>query len=424
MPARFIPNSNQIFKKQYDMSTLSHTLANGLRIIHLPTDSPVAYCGFAVNAGARDENPNEAGLAHFVEHALFKGTVRRKARHILNRMENVGGDLNAYTSKEETFIYSIFMEKDFERAAELMSDLIINSQFPENELDKEREIIIDEILSYEDSPSELIFDDFENLLFDGHPLGHHILGNKHSLTLFGPASGFSFLKRFYTAGNMVFFSMSKTDFKYIKKIAGKHFAAIPPHEPTTGRAKPFDIKPQQIEKKKTTHLSHIITGGRTYNMFDERRYPLFLLNNILGGPGMNSRLNISLREKHGLVYNVESNITSYTDTGVFSIYFGTDPKNREHAISLVEKELTALRTKKLSGLQLTAAKKQAIGQLGIASDHRESLFLDIGKSFLHYNCYETLPDVFRKIENITSEQILEAANEVLCPEKMFRLIYE
>jgi predicted Zn-dependent peptidase len=406
------------------MSTLSHTLANGLRIVHLPADSAVAYCGFAVNAGARDENPDETGLAHFVEHTLFKGTVKRKAWHILNRMENVGGDLNAYTSKEETFIYSVFMEKDFERAVELMSDLVINSQFPENELDKEREIIMDEILSYEDSPSELIFDDFENLLFDGHPLGHHILGNKRSLASFGSASGRSFLKRFYTAGNMVFFSMSKMDFKNIRKMAEKYLAALPSQKIATGRKKPHDIKSQQIEKKKTTHLSHIITGGRAYDMYDEKRYPLFLLNNILGGPGMNSRLNISLREKHGLVYNVESNITSYTDTGIFSVYFGTDPKNREQAISLVEKELTALCAKKLSGLQLAAAKKQATGQLGVASDHKENLFLGLGKSFLHYNRYETLPDVFRKIENITSEQVLDAANEILHPEKMFRLIYE
>jgi predicted Zn-dependent peptidase len=406
------------------MSTQSHTLVNGLNIIHLPVDSPVAYCGFAINAGARDEHPDEYGLAHFVEHTLFKGTIKRKARHILNRMENVGGDLNAYTSKEETFIYSVFMEKDFGRAVELISDLVINSQFPENELNKERDIIIDEILSYEDSPSELIFDDFENLLFDGHPLGHHILGDKRSLASFGPASGRSFLKRFYTADNMVFFSMAKTDFKQIKKIAERYLTAIPAQKTMISRTVPHEIKSQRIEKKKKTHLSHVIIGGRTYDMYNEKRYPLFLLNNILGGPGMNSRLNISLREKNGLVYNVESNITSYTDTGVFSIYFGTDPKNREHAVSLVEKELSAIRTKRLSDIQLAAAKKQAIGQLGVANDHKENLFLGLGKSFLHYNNHEMLLDVFRKIENITSEQILEIANDILLPEKIFRLIYE
>lgn len=406
------------------MSTHTHTLANGLRIIHLPADSPVAYCGLAIHAGARDENPEEDGLAHFVEHMLFKGTVKRKAWHILNRMENVGGDLNAYTSKEETMVYSVFMEKDFERAVELMADLAVNSQFPGNELEKEREIIIDEILSYEDAPSELIFDDFENLLFDGHPLGHPILGSKRSLASFDSASGRSFLQRFYTAGNMVFFSMSKTDFKRIRKIAEKRLADIPAQKTAIARTMPHEIKALRMEKKKKTHLSHVIAGGRAYDMYDKRRYPLFLLNNILGGPGMNSRLNVCLREKHGLVYNVESNFTSYTDTGLLTIYFGTEPKNRERAVDLMEKELSALRTKKLSDIQLAAAKKQAIGQLVVASDHKESLFLGLGKSFLHYNCYEMPPEVFRKIESITAEQILDASNDVLHPDKIFRLIYE
>jgi predicted Zn-dependent peptidase len=406
------------------MTTLSHTISNGLRVIHLRTDSPVAYCGFAINAGSRDEKQDEYGLAHFVEHMLFKGTVKRKARHILNRMENVGGDLNAYTSKEETCIYSIFMEKDFERAVELLSDLVIHSQFPEKELNKERDIILDEILSCEDSPSELIFDDFENLLFDGHPLGHHILGNKRSLASFDSSSGHSFTERFYTAGNMVFFSMSKSEFKYIKKITEKYLSAIPAREHQVNRTRPHEIKPQQVRIKKKTHLSHVITGGRTCDMYSEKRYPLFLLNNILGGPGMNSRLNVSLREKHGLVYNVESGITAYTDTGVCSIYLATDRKNRDRAMHLVEKELAALRTKKLTGQQLAAAKKQAIGQLGVAGDNKESIFLGLGKSFLHYGSYEMLPDVFRKIDRITSEQIVETANEILHPEKLFTLIYE
>ena len=410
--------------QERSMTTFSHTIPNGLRIIHLQTDSPVAYCGFAINAGARDEKQDEYGLAHFVEHMLFKGTVKRKAWHILNRMENVGGDLNAYTSKEETFVYSVFMEKDFERAAELLSDLVIHSQFPENELNKERDIIIDEILSYEDSPSELIFDDFENLLFDGHPLGHHILGNKRSLASFNSSSGRSFTERFYHAGNMVFFSMSKSDFGYIKKITEKYLSVLPSQKYLTDRAKPCEIKPRQVHTKKKTHLSHIITGGRIYDMYSKKKYPLFLLNNILGGPGMNSRLNVSLREKHGLVYNVESNITTYTDTGVFSVYLGTDRKNRDRAINLVEKELAALRTKKLTNIQLAAAKKQAIGQLGVASDNKESVFLGLGKSFLHHNNYEMLPDVFRKIDGITSEQLLETANDILHPEKQFTLIYE
>ena len=406
------------------MTTQTHILPNGLRIIHLPSDSHVAYCGFAINAGARDEKPHEHGLAHFVEHTLFKGTRKRKAWHILNRMENVGGELNAYTSKESTFIYSIFMEKDFGRATELISDLIVNSQFPENELKKEREVILDEIQSYEDSPSELIFDDFDNLLFEGHPLGHHILGNKRSLKSFDTTSGKTFLENFYTSENMVFFSMSRTDFRQVVKIAEKYLTGILSHKLPSARIEPCEIKARVVMKKKKTHLSHVIIGGRAFGMYSENRYPLFLLNNIIGGPGMNNRLNVCLREKHGLVYNVESNVTSYTDTGVFSIYFGTDPKNRERATCLVEKELATLRSNKLTATQLAAAKKQAIGQLGVAGDNKESMFLGLGKSFLHFNRYEPLQEIFGKIENITAQQILDTANNILHPEKLFRLIYE
>ena len=411
-----------VFKNK--MTVQTHTLSNGLRIIHLPTNSQVAYCGFAVNVGSRDEKKHEHGLAHFVEHTLFKGTRKRKAWHILNRMENVGGELNAYTTKETTFIYSIFLEKDLTRAVELISDLVINAQFPENELKKECEVILDEIQSYEDSPSELIFDDFENLLFDGHPLGHHILGKKNSLKSFNSTTAKSFLEHFYVAENMAFFSMSRTDFKQVVRIAEKYMTALPAQKSPILREKPPFISAQDIQKKKKTHLSHVITGGRVYDMYDENRYPLFLLNNILGGPGMNSRLNMILREKNGLVYQVESNVTSYTDTGVFSIYFGTELRNRERALGLVEKEIASLRANKLTSTQLAAAKKQAIGQLGVAGDNKESLFLGLGKSFLHYNRYETLPEVVSKIEKITAEKIIEIANELLCPERLFKLIYE
>ena len=406
------------------MTAQTHTLPNGLRIIHLPTNSQVAYCGFAVNAGARDENEKEHGLAHFVEHTLFKGTRKRKAWHILNRMENVGGELNAYTTKESTFVYAIFMEKDLQRAVELLSDLVIHSQFPENELKKECEVIIDEIQSYEDTPSELIFDEFENMLFDGHPIGHHILGKKSTLKKFNTAMCTSFLSRYYTAGNMVFFSMSCVDFKQVIKIADKYMSLIPSQKAPIIREMPHVIEAHEIRKKKKTHLSHVIIGGRAYNMYNVNRYPFFLLNNLLGGPGMNSRLNVVLREKNGLVYHVESNITSYTDTGVFSIYFGTDPKSCERAIALAEKETARLCANKLTATQLAAAKKQAIGQLGVAGDHKESQFLGLGKSFLHFNRYETLPEVFAKIEKITAEQILEAANNILHPSNLFKMIFE
>lgn len=402
----------------------SQVLSNGLRIVHLPSTSPVSYCGFAINVGTRDEEAHEFGLAHFVEHMLFKGTEKRKSWHILNRMENVGGELNAYTTKEETFVYSIFMEEHYRRAFELLVDLVFHSQFPEQEIEKEVDVILDEISSYEDSPSELIFDEFENLLFDGHALGHNIMGNEQSLLTFNTESGKSFIQRFYAPENMVFFSMGRIPFKKIVQMAETMLSGITFPMATRNRIAPLDILPVTRQVQKDTHQAHVLIGGRAYSMHNEKRLSLFLLNNLLGGPGMNSRLNVSLREKHGLVYNVESNVTSYTDTGVVSIYFGTDPKNKEKAIRLVHKELTKLRDVKLSTSQLTAAKKQLIGQLGVSGDNCEGLFLGLGKSFLHYNRYDTLPEVFAKVDSLTAENILEVANDVFAPERLFSLIYQ
>ena len=402
----------------------SHILPNGLCLVHLPSDSPVSYCGFAVNAGTRDEAAHEFGLAHFVEHMVFKGTDKRKAWHILNRMENVGGELNAYTTKEETFVYSIFMEEHYSRAFELMADLIFHSRFPEQEIEKEVDVILDEINSYEDSPSELIFDEFENLLFDGHALGHNILGDEKSLLSFNSESGISFMQRYYAPENMVFFSMGRIDFRKILKMAEATLGEVDFALTPLGRVAPGPIPPVTRQEHKDTHQAHVLIGGRAFSMHDEKRLPLFLLNNILGGPGMNNRLNVSLREKHGLVYNVESNVTSYTDTGLATIYFGTDPKNRAKAMQLVHKELVRLRDVKLSAAQLTAAKKQVIGQLGVSGDNKEGQFLGLGKSFLHYNRYDTLPEVFAKVEKLTAEEIQDVANEVFAADRLFTLVYE
>lgn len=406
-----------------EIDYFSHVLPNGLRIVHLPSDSPVSYCGFAVDAGTRDEEAHEFGLAHFVEHMVFKGTERRKSWHILNRMENVGGELNAYTTKEETFIYSVFMEEHYGRAFELLTDLIFHSRFPEQEIEKEVDVILDEINSYEDSPSELIFDEFENQMFAGHALGHNILGDEKSLLSFNSESGISFMKRFYAPENIVFFSMGRMPFAKILKMAEGALSGITFPMAKRNRVAPPEIVPSACKQHKDTHQAHVLIGGRAYSMFNEKRIPLFLLNNLLGGPGMNNRLNVSLREKHGLVYNVESNVTSYTDTGLASIYFGTDPKNRDKALALVHKELAKLREVKLTATQLATAKKQVIGQLGVSGDNKEGLFLGLGKSFLHYNRYDTLPEVFAKVESLTTEEIREVANEVFAPERLFSLIY-
>lgn len=406
------------------MSYLSHVLPNGLRIVHLPTDSPVSYCGYAINAGTRDENAGEFGLAHFVEHMLFKGTHKRKSWHILNRMENVGGELNAYTTKEETFVYSIFMEEHYSRAFELMTDLVFDSQFPMSEIEKEVDVIQDEINSYKDSPSELIFDEFENFLFNGHSLGHNILGDEESLLSFNSASGQSFIHRYYVPSNMVFFSMGRKPFHKIIKLAESAFSDISFPAFAHARKAPDSIALFSRREKMETHQTHVLIGGKSYNMYDQKRAPLYLLNNIIGGPGMNNRLNVSLREKNGLVYTVDSSITNYTDTGLASIYFGTDPKNAKKALSLVYKELKKLRETKLTDSQLAAAKKQMIGQLSVSGDNKEGLFLGLGKSFLHHNRYDTLAEAIQKIEKITAEQLIEVANEVFAEDNLSVLVYE
>lgn len=406
------------------MEYTTHTLPNGLRMIHMPAQSPVAYCGYAVNAGARDEEPQEHGLAHFVEHMIFKGTEHHKANYILNRIESVGGELNAYTTKEETFVYSIFMKEHFLRAFDLLTDLVFYSSFPEIEIEKEKDVILDEISSYEDSPSELIFDDFENLLYKEHALGHNILGEEETLERFSTTTGKSFMNRYYTPGNMVFFSMGDIPFNKIVKWAESLFSTLPAHSSPQKRKVPTLSSASSLTMSKETHQAHVMIGSHAFSMFDEKRIPMFLLNNIIGGPGMNNRLNVSLREHNGLVYSVESNITSYTDTGLFSIYFGTDPKNKEKAIRLVHREIEKLHETKLTEKQLTAAKKQALGQLGVSIDNREGLFLNMGKSFLHYNFFASMEEVFKQINDITAEGILDIAQTVLAPDKLFMLSYD
>lgn len=406
------------------MEYTTYTLPNGLRMIHMPAQSPVAYCGYAVNAGARDEEPQEHGLAHFVEHMIFKGTEHHKANYILNRIESVGGELNAYTTKEETFVYSIFMKEHFLRAFDLLTDLVFYSSFPEIEIEKEKDVILDEISSYEDSPSELIFDDFENLLYKEHALGHNILGEEETLERFSTTTGKSFMNHYYTPGNMVFFSMGDIPFNKIVKWAESLFSTLPAHSSPQKRKAPTLSSASSLTMSKETHQAHVMIGSHAFSMFDEKRIPMFLLNNIIGGPGMNNRLNVSLREHNGLVYSVESNITSYTDTGLFSIYFGTDPKNKEKAIRLVHREIEKLHETKLTEKQLTAAKKQALGQLGVSIDNREGLFLNMGKSFLHYNFFASMEEVFNQINDITAEGILDIAQTVLAPDKLFMLSYD
>lgn len=405
------------------MNYQSHTLQNGLKLVHKPATGNVSYCGFFINAGTRDEQTGEFGMAHFVEHMLFKGTQKRRSHHIINRMETVGGDLNAYTNKEETVIYSVFLEEHFERAFELLSDLTFHSVFPQSEIEKEIDVILDEINLYDDSPSELIYDDFENIVFYNSQLGHNILGDSSSLLTFNTQKAKQFVSRNYTPDNIVFFSLGKTNFKKIIRLADKYLSEINlSGDKLKRKLVTSKVSLSQVVEKDTSQ-AHVLLGGRSYSLHSPKRKVLGLLNNILGGPGMNSRLNMSLREKKGYVYNVESNVTAYTDTGLFSIYFGTDKQNIDKCLRLVNKELKNLKDNKLSAVQLSAAKKQLIGQIGVSNDNRENIALSLGKSFMHHNHINSMEETFKKIESISSDDILEVANEIFDENNIFRLIY-
>lgn len=408
------------------MANNTFTLSNGLRIIHTFSPTDVAYCGLCIDAGTRDEEPQESGMAHFIEHLLFKGTTHRKSWHILNRLETVGGDLNAYTNKEETVVYAAFLKENFERALDLICDIVFNSTFPQQEIDKEVDVIIDEIQSYEDSPSELIFDEFENMIFSSHPLGRNILGNPNRLKEYTSEDAKRFVQRYYWPSNMVFFVRGNIPFEKVIRLCEKHTNGIvlPQGWKRQERIKPAPYQAKEQRIHRDTHQAHVMLGCRSFDALQGKRTGLYLLNNILGGPGMNSRLNVSLREKKGLVYNVESNLTNYTDTGTFCIYLGCDIDDVNQCIDLCHKELQKVLDSSFTDAQLNAAKKQIKGQIGVACDNFESNILDMAKAYLHYNKVEELHETFQRIDNLTPQGLQEIALELFNRENLSLLTYE
>ncbi len=403
----------------------TYQLKNGIQLIHKPDDSSVAYCGIGINTGTRDESDSEQGMAHFTEHMLFKGTQKRKAWHILNRLESVGGEINAYTTKEETFVYATVLKEHFERAMELTADIVFHSIFPENELEKEVEIVRDEINAYKDSPSELIYDDFEELVFAGYPIGKNILGNEESLLDFTPQKLKNFVTRNYCSTEMVFFSLGNIDFAKIIRWAERFFGHIPHSTRNGARQEPLIYNQNHVGIDKDTYQIHCMIGNRAYNLFEkDERLVLYLLNNIVGGPGMNSLLNLALRERNALVYNVESNFTSYSDTGIWNIYFGCDPKNKKRCEKLIFQELDKLKEKKITENLLQKSKKQLMGQMIISSENKESLILSMGKSFLHYNNVESINEISEQINAISAESIWKVANEIFDSKKLTTLTYK
>ena len=424
----------------------TYTLDNGLRIIHLPSDSKVVYCGYQINAGTRNEEPGEEGLAHFCEHVTFKGTERRKAWHILNCLESVGGDLNAYTNKEGTVYYSAILKEHIARAVDLLTDIVFHSVYPQAEIDKEVEVICDEIESYNDSPAELIYDEFENIIFKGSPLGHNILGTAEQVRSFKTEDALRFTRKLYRPDNAIFFAYGDIDFKKLVKLLKTlnmehgtlNFMNSKTSETPTAEMEAGDanhkvqsskfkvqskVEGQTIVMQKNTHQAHVMIGTRAYDVNDDRRMPLYLLNNMLGGPGMNAKLNLALREHNGLVYTVESTMVAYGDTGVWSIYFGCDEHDVKRCLRLVRKELDKFMQKPLSEAQLKAAKKQIKGQIGVACDNRENFALDFGKSFLHYGWEKNVDRLYEQVDEITAEQIQAVAQELFDKDRLTTLIF-
>ena len=405
------------------MQLNTHTFKNGIRIIHYQISSKIAHCGLLINTGSSDEEISEHGMAHFIEHLVFKGTKKRKAYHIINRLEVVGGEINAYTGKEETCIYSSFMKEDFERSLELISDMAFNSVFPEKEVSREKDIIIDEIKSYRDNPSEQIFDDFEELVFKGDPIGRNILGTPPKIKRFTRENIIEFMSRNYCTDQMVFTSVGDLDFQKVLKLAEKHLGNIPENRRYKTRSAAFDY--QRISKtvRKRTYQAHCIIGNRAFDLNDNRRMIMVLLNNILGGPGMSARLNIALREKSGCAYNVESHFTPYSSTGVFAVYFGTDKEKLSKCRHLAHLEFARLRDIPLTQVQLKRMKRQLTGQLTISWENMENLMLAIGKSYMLFGRVDSMEEIYQKIEQITSEQLQEVANIILHPDQLSELVY-
>ena len=416
----------------------THTLGNGLRIIHLPSPSQVVYCGYQIAAGTRNEEAGEEGMAHFCEHMTFKGTAKRNALQIINSLEQLGGDLNAFTNKEDTTFYAAISKEHFAKAVDVLTDIVFNSQYPQNEIDKEVEVICDEIESYNDSPAELIYDEFENIIFEGHPLGHNILGKTEQLRTYTTEDALRFTRRHYRPDNAIFFAYGDVDFKRLINSLEFKVYSLEMITPSAIKPKHSSLNPQRsslnpqhssqnsqlITKDIGSHQSHVMLGTRAYDIHHPLRIPLYLLNNILGGPGMNARLNLALRERYGLVYTVESTMVSYSDTGVWSVYFGCDAHDVRKCLRLIRRELDKIMQKPLSASQLRNAKRQLKGQIAIACDNHEQFALDFGKSFLHYGWERDITHLYESIDKVTAKDIQKVANELFATERLTTLIFK
>lgn len=402
----------------------TYILENGLKVIHQRISGKAAWCGLIIGVGSRDERKEEEGIAHFIEHVIFKGTEKRKAYHILSRMEDVGGELNAYTTKEDTCIYASFLPRDYDRTLELFADIVFHSVFPEKEIEKEKEVVIDEINSYKDSPGELTFDDFEELIYQGYPIGRNILGSEEAVKKLRREAILDFVRRNYRPDRMVISSIGDISFEKLVRSVRKFFGGIAAVRQPLVRLRPVRYVPQTRVVEMGTYQNHCVIGNIAYDYTQDNRLPLSLLVNILGGTGMNSRLNLNIREKYGLAYNVEASYTPYSDTGVFSVYFGCDATDLEKCIRLCRKEMAELCEVPLGQMQLKKAKAQMTGQMTLASENYENMMLSIGKSFLIYGKVDGLDTICDEVEAIGPDLLQQVARDILAPEKQTILIYK
>lgn len=400
-----------------------HKLSNGIRLVHRLTYSQVAHCAITINVGSRDEQKEEQGIAHFIEHCLFKGTKKRKSFQILNRIDGVGGELNAFTTKEETCIYASFLNNYHERVLELFSDIVFSSTFPQKELEKEKIAVIDEINSYEDNPSELILDEFDNLVFGNNGLGHYILGTPKQVKEFTTEKLNQFIQRTYSTDSIVISTIGDIDFDFWVKLCEKYFGGIVTNSQPIHRNSPKNYKPKDKEKKRDTYQSHVVLGNHAFSYKNKNKITLSLLNNIIGGPAMNSRLNMKIREKYGFTYSIESNYTAFSDTGLFVVYAATDSKYIDKTIDLIKNELDFFTEKQLTQSSLKNAKQQLIGQLAIQYESNQNEVISMGKSILNFDRIDSLKTTNQEIENITSKQIMDVAQAIFQKDKYSQLKY-
>ena len=403
---------------------ICEVLANGTRLVYLKVPSQVAHLGFFFAAGSRHEGPNQIGLAHFLEHCLFKGTQKRNALHILSRIDAVGGELNAYTAKEEMCLYASFSKEHTQRAIDLLSDISINSTFPEKEIEKEKEVILDEINSYLDSPSDKIFDDFDAKLFENHPLGQNILGTKESVSSFTQQDLQQYIQQYFTADNLVVSFVGNVPLARLKVALEAALSQMPL---TAERSvpQPFTFTtPFKEVLKEANYQAHAVLGGLAPSYHDDDRVAMSLLINILGGPALNSRLNLSVRERYGYAYSIEANYHTFADTGYWQIYFGSEPKNVNKTLTLIDKELDKLREKTLSASQLLQAKRQYKGHLALGMDVNSGLMQGLGKSMLAFGQIDTIAEMHQAIDKITSQEIQVLAQKHLRKEVFSSLIFD